>query len=138
MKVLSYGIVPLQKHENSWKVFLVRHQSGGHWSFPKGHPEEGESPQETAERELKEETGLEVTRYLDCPEVVEAYRFHHEGILVDKTVRFHFAEVTSEVSLQAAEILEGKWLFLSELLDYVTFDEERKLYQNVIKILKSY
>jgi len=136
IKSYCFGIVPLTYRNGFWEVFLVRHVNGGHWSFPKGHHEKGESPKETAERELKEETGMEVVRYLDHPYVVEKYQFHHEGILVDKTVRFYLAEVDPEHTLQKEEILEGKWLPLKKILDYVTFDEEEKLYLSVIKLLK--
>ena len=131
-----FGIVPLTYRENYWEVFLVRHLNGGHWSFPKGHEEKGESPKQTAERELKEETGMAVIRYLEHPYVVEKYQFHHEGILVDKTVRFYLAEVSPQYTLQSKEITEGKWLPLKEILEYVTFEEEKNLYLTVIQTLK--
>lgn len=136
LKSDCFGIVPLTYRAGYWEVFLVRHLNGGHWSFPKGHEEKGESPKETAERELKEETGMEVICYLDTPYVVEKYQFHHEGILVDKTVRFYLAEVTPSYTLQAEEIVEAKWLPINEIVEYVTFEEERKLYLSVIDLLK--
>ena len=49
------------KEENNELKFLLAHQSNGHFSFPKGHMEAGESEQETAFREVKEETGLDIT-----------------------------------------------------------------------------
>ena len=122
-KQYSFGIVPLTYRENYWEAFLVKHLSGGHWGFPKGHGEKGESPKESAERELLEETGMEVIRYLPHPYLVEQYKFHHEGILVDKTVRFYLAEVTPEYSIQGEELIEGKWLPLKDLLSYATFEE---------------
>ena len=136
IKSYCFGVVPLTFRKNDWEVFLVRHLNGGHWSFPKGHQEKGESPKQTAERELKEETRMEVIRYLDHPYVVESYQFQKEGTLVDKTVRFYLAEVTPKYSLQAEEIIEGQWIPLNALLDYVTFDEERELYLKVIHLLE--
>ncbi|MCB1107013.1 MAG: NUDIX domain-containing protein [Chlamydiia bacterium] len=127
-------MVPLTYERGDWDVFLVRHRNGGHWSFPKGHAEKGESPKEAAERELKEETGLEVIRYLDHPYVVEKYQFRREGALVDKTVRFYLAEVTTKYFLQLGEIEEGKWLPLREILQYATFKEEVKLFMDIIKV----
>ncbi len=79
---------------------------------------------------------MDVIRYLDTPYVVEKYQFHYEGILVDKTVRFYLAEVTSNYTLQVEEISEGKWLPINEILEYVTFEEERRLYLRVIDLLK--
>lgn len=137
LKHNSFGIVPLTYRENYWEVFLVQHLNGGHWGFPKGHSEKGESPKQTAERELKEETGMEVIRYLDHPYLVEKYQFMWEGHLVDKMVRFYPAEVTTKYTLQSEELIQGKWMPLKDLLSHVTFEEEEKLYLSLIKMLSS-
>ena len=133
----SFGIVPLTYRQNFWEVFLVHQLNGSHWGFPKGRAEKGESPKQTAERELFEETGMKVIRYLDHPYFVEKYQFNRGGVLIDKTARFYLAEVTTEYTLQTNEILEGKWLPLKDLLSYVTFPEEKELYQSVIKALEN-
>ncbi len=135
IKSNCFGIVPLTYRENYWEVFLIQHLNGGHWGFPKGHSERGKSPKETAERELFEETRMEVIRYLDHSYLVEKYQFIHDGILVDKTVRFYLGEVTTEYTLQTEEISAGKWLPLKDLTSYTTFDEEKLLYLSVIKTL---
>ena len=44
---------------NDGKVLLVRHNKG-HWDFPKGHVEPGETEEQTAKREVKEETNIDV------------------------------------------------------------------------------
>ena len=41
-------------------ILLIRHRKGGHWSFPKGHVEGTETEVETAKREIKEETAIDV------------------------------------------------------------------------------
>ena len=46
-------------------VLLVKGRHSGKWSFPKGHPNEGETEFETAERETMEETGLRLSPYFD-------------------------------------------------------------------------
>lgn len=53
----SCGAVVLRKVDGLWETLLVK-SHGGHWSFPKGHQEEGETEEETACREILEETGL--------------------------------------------------------------------------------
>lgn len=42
------------------RILVIRHRYGGHWAFPKGHVEPGESEEDTARREVREETGAEV------------------------------------------------------------------------------
>ena len=54
----SCGAVVYRYNNDVLEVLLIRHRFGGHWSFPKGHVEEGENEFQTALREVKEETGL--------------------------------------------------------------------------------
>ena len=54
----SCGAIVLSPDNTNRKVLLIKHENGGHWAFPKGHVEEGETEVETALREIKEETGL--------------------------------------------------------------------------------
>ena len=56
----SCGAVVYCQKENEIKYLLVCERSG-FWVFPKGHMEAGETEQETALREVKEETGLDIT-----------------------------------------------------------------------------
>lgn len=42
------------------RVLLICHRYGGHWAFPKGHVEDGESEEATAAREVLEETGAQI------------------------------------------------------------------------------
>lgn len=54
----SFGVIPVFKNDGGEYFFcLVKHRAG-HWGFPKGHPDVDESEEETAKRELLEETGI--------------------------------------------------------------------------------
>lgn len=59
-KHYSAGIVLYRKKDEQIE-YLLLHYISGHWDLPKGHIEEGESKQQAALRELKEETDLEAT-----------------------------------------------------------------------------
>ena len=54
-------------------LLLLKHKFGGHWSFPKGHVEPGETEIETALREVREETGLELSLQEGFRESVEYF-----------------------------------------------------------------
>ena len=56
----SCGAVVYRYNNDVLEVLLIRHRFGGHWSFPKGHVEEGENEFQTALREVKEETNLSI------------------------------------------------------------------------------
>ncbi len=55
----SCGAVVLRKNQGTWETLLIATRNG-HWSFPKGHQEFGETEQETAQREILEETGVTI------------------------------------------------------------------------------
>ena len=132
----SYGIIPFRKtKEGEWEVLLVEHQKG-HWAFPKGHAEIGESPQATAERELFEETGLRVVDYLTCSPAQEAYSFFRKNVEIHKEVVYFCAFVAGEIVLQTEEIREATWLSPEQAFTKITFLETKDAYRKAITSLR--
>lgn len=123
----SFGVIPLSKKSGEWKVFLIQHKKGRYWGFPKGHAESGETAQETAFRELKEETNLDVVRCLQEEPFVEQYQFSKKGSRVEKRVAYFVAEVDGKVKLQQEEIQGGIWVPFPEALTKVTHTEGRTI-----------
>ena len=131
----SYGIIPLRFQGSYWEVFLVQHQAG-HWSFPKGHQDPGETPLQTAERELKEETGLLILRVLTPEPLKEQYSFIHKGKKIDKTVDYFLALVEGDVTIQQIEIKDSQWLSIIDAQKRITFKEGQRLCLELEQILK--
>lgn len=131
----SFGIIPLSKEGEEWKVLIVLHKGGRHWAFPKGHSNPGETPLEAAMRELKEETGLEVEKVLEEVPLKEAYSFYRPQEFVLKKVAYFPALVCGELHLQEEEIQDAKWIFLKEATGYLTFKEARNMCQELIRKL---
>ena len=129
---VSYGIIPLRRKGNKWHVLLIQHGRAGFWGFPKGHPEKGESKQEAASRELKEETGLTIRCYITENPFNEHYFFKQHGELVSKSVTFYAAEVTGEVTLQKEEVGASLWLPLEEALAKLTYPADKGIMQKLI------
>ncbi len=127
----SFGVIPLSKKSGEWKVFLIQHKKGRYWGFPKGHAESGETAQQTAFRELKEETNLDVVRCLQEEPFVEQYQFSKKGLRVEKRVTYFVAEVGGLVRLQEEEIQGGIWVPFPEALTKVTHTEGRAILQQV-------
>lgn len=134
MKEKAFGIIPLCKMGGVWNLLLVKHQSGDYWSFPKGHPIEGEEPKQTAIRELKEETGLEVERFIVEDEISEKYQFERNGVKITKTVIYFIAEVSGSIFLQLEELSGGKWIPLFEAESHITYSESKNVCQRVLAI----
>jgi len=140
-KEISYGIIPLTKsEEGNWKLYLVKHRNGNFWGFPKGHKESHENEIDAARRELFEETSLHVKRVVEKKPFLETYQFkHHEGHDVAKTVYYYLAEVDSatEIEWQYGGILDGGWFKPEEAIERMTFDEGKRLCEQVISKLKN-
>lgn len=133
----SYGIIPLRFQNEQWMLFLVCHQAG-HWAFPKGHPEKRESPEQTAKRELREETGLSIIRFFSPSPIEERYTFSLEEETIEKTVFYYLAEVQGKEKLQEKEISDGAWLNFHEAKKRITFREGRRVCEEAEKMLREY
>ncbi|MFI0434271.1 MAG: bis(5'-nucleosyl)-tetraphosphatase [Parachlamydiaceae bacterium] len=133
----SCGIIPLRIHHDEWQILLIQHHSG-HWGFPKGHPEIGETPLQTAKRELNEETGLIIESLLSSEYLVEHYFFTFHGHRVSKTVHYYIALVTGNLVIQEIEIKNSQWVSLPQAFDIMTFKEGKRLCFEVTEFLKSF
>lgn len=131
----SFGIIPLQREEYSWKVLLILHKGGRHWAFPKGRSNPGETALESAQRELQEETGLEVENLLQNEPLTEKYEFWRKGEIVVKTVQYFPALVKGVLRLQPEEIQDAKWVPLKEATAHLTFREAKEMCLALLKKL---
>lgn len=129
----SFGVIPLIRQNDQWAVFLIQHKKGRYWGFPKGHAEPNESHRESALRELKEETNLDLVRFLQDDPILEEYSFLLKGKRIFKRVHYFIAEVEGEVKLQKEEIQDGIWVPLPQALDQVTHPEGKAILVQVYK-----
>lgn len=132
----SFGVVPLSFEKGYWEVFLIQHRHGRYWGFPKGHAEHNETPQQAAERELKEETNLDIVRFLQDEPFVEQYQFTLEGRRISKRVFYFAAIVSGRIELQKKEIQDGTWITLRDAFDKITHQEGKTILAQVEKILR--
>lgn len=127
IKVESFGIVPFVKEQGIWKVLLILHSQGNHWGFPKGKANPSETPLETAKRELKEETGLNVVQVLLDESMSEQYQFRRKKQFIVKSVQYFPAFVEGTLTLQEEELRDAAWLTIPDALARLTFKEARHI-----------
>ncbi|WLP88549.1 NUDIX domain-containing protein [Gordonia sp. NB41Y] len=96
------------------------------WSLPKGHIETGETAEQTAVREVAEETGIEGTVVAPLGKI--DYWFVSEGRRIHKTVHHYLLRSTGgELSDADYEVSEVAWVPLHELPRRLTYSDERRL-----------
>ena len=120
----SCGGIIFYKTKQNTKILLVKNNNGRYWSFPKGHIEDGETEQETAIREIKEETGLDVTLVNNFREISEYCPF---GKIRKRVVFFLARAFTDNVKIQEEEIDSYIWVDLQQARKMCTYDNDLRI-----------
>jgi len=122
------GIVVRYEAGEPWLVVgsRRRERDGRTWTLPKGTPDAGETREETALREVREETGLQV-RITGPLESIE-YTFVQSGTRIHKTVHYFMMEPTGgDLAGHDHEFEEVRWIRFDEAELMLTFETERAL-----------
>ncbi len=127
-KEKSCGALVVRSGKTEPEVLLIKH-NGGHWAFPKGHVEAGESEEETALREVLEETGLCVkldTRYREMVTFSPAPRTLKDVVYFAATV------VSGTETPQLSEVSDVRWVPFSKAEQFITFENDRHLFEKIV------
>ncbi len=128
IEAISAGII-LVNENGSEKQFLLLNYPTGHWDFIKGGIEDGESLQQTAIRETREETGITDIEFIEGFKEEIEYFFRAENQNVHKKVIFFPAKTNSKNVILSHEHLDSVWLNYNDALKKLTYD-------NAINLLK--
>ncbi len=129
---ISAGCV-LFRRDN--KHFLLLHYAAGHWDFPKGNIEKGETHKQTVAREVKEETGISEIEFIPGFQKKIEY-FYKRGGLIHKEVFFYLASTAqSEVKI-SSEHTGFEWLPYEEALARVTYKNAKEVLAQAMTFLK--
>ena len=126
---------------NEQKVLLLQYAKGqkegewdlqGHWDFPKGHVDKGETEIETATRELEEETGIKNIILLDNFRKTINYTIQKRDRKISKEVVFFIATtVETEINLSHEHVDYG-WFDFTSALKQLTYDNARSVLSEAI------
>lgn len=134
----SFGIIPISKKKNHWEVLLLLHKNGNFWGFPKGHADSNEKGEDAAIRELKEETNLDASHFLQLQPLEDRYEFSKEGENISKTVYYYISEVSGTLIVQKHEILDAKWSPFQDAKNLATYEGTKILIDQAEVILNKY
>ena len=126
----SAGVVLVKKGE-----VLLLHYTAGHWDFPKGHLEAGETSEQAALRELKEETGLDGVLLPGFKETIH-YFFKREGKTIYKEVTFFIAEAKDGKVMLSDEHIGFEWLPFEKAMEKLTYKTAKDILQKAVKHVK--
>ncbi len=109
------------------QILLIQ-DAKNRWTIPKGHIEEGENAKETAEREIREETGLQKMKILNWLGKIN-FRYRRQQSLVLMTTEIFLVQAEGDTDkLKPEDWMNGiKWFNTNEALDKIEYDDIGKI-----------
>jgi 8-oxo-dGTP pyrophosphatase MutT (NUDIX family) len=107
--------------------YLILNYSFGHWDFPKGNIEDGESELDTIKREIMEETGITDIKFMDGFRQRISYKYKKRSKLVNKSVIYYIVETKSNKVTLSFEHVDFAWLNFNDALNRLSFDNSKKI-----------
>lgn len=134
-KIRSAGSV-IYRIEKGKPNFLLLKYGWGHWGFPKGKIENGESAKEAAIREIKEETGLISFRFVNGFKESIEYSYIRKMETNHKEVVYFLAETEKREVKTSYEHSEHKWLRSDEAMNRLTFENDKEILRKANKMIR--
>ena len=130
------GVVCREDNAGRLEVVLIATQGGERWGLPKGLVEKGESLEDAARREVREETGLEA-EIIDRLQPVEYWYWWSEGgekVRYRKKVYFYLMSYKgSDAKQHDGEVDEARWFALDEAIGRVSYRTEREVLRQALE-----
>ena len=133
-KEKSCGALVVRRGQTECEILLIKHR-GGHWAFPKGHVEAGETEEQTALREVEEETGLRVKLDTGYREMVT---FSPAPKVLKDVVYFAATVIDGVETPQLSEVSDVLWVPFSKAERYITFENDRHLFRSMQQYLQTH
>jgi len=132
----SSGGAVISFREGIARVAMIATRRRSRWGLPKGAVSDGETSEDAALREVREETGLEarIVKPLDTIE----YFFRVGDTLIRKRVDFYLMNyVGGELTPQLSEVDDVEWVELAESIARASFDSEKRLLEQAQREIAS-
>ncbi|GAB4411353.1 MAG: NUDIX hydrolase [Thermodesulfovibrionales bacterium] len=136
MQVSSGGVIFRKTDKNDVEIALVAVKGGTVWTLPKGLVEKYEKPEETAVREVKEETGLSGKLLKKIGDTSYWYYIKDDNAKCRKTVHFYLLEYTGgSTEDHNWEVDNAEWFSLDEALRKLSYRGDRDIVQKAKEML---
>jgi 8-oxo-dGTP pyrophosphatase MutT (NUDIX family) len=135
---ISAGGVAFRKHDGPVEVVLISVGENNRWQLPKGLVDRGESTEEAALREVREEAGVE-TEMIDRIDRLEYWYFSKEqghSVRYHKFVYFYLLRYKSgDVRDHDHEVNEARWVDIDDAIKMLAFDNEKKIMEKAKELI---
>ena len=135
---VSAGGVAFRWHDSEPRIVIVLMKPRLRWQLPKGIVDEGESPEITAVREVREEAGIET----DLLSLIETIEYWYRSTKYGKPVRFHkfvhfylLSYQSGNVADHDHEVAEAKWVSFEKAIEMLAFKSERQVVEKARKVI---
>lgn len=137
---VSSGGVAFRASPAGTEIALISVGPEKRWQLPKGLVDAGETPEVTAVREVREETGIE-TELIQRIETIEYWYVGNRG---KQRVRFHkyvhfflLRYLSGQVQDHDQEVNEARWVPINEATKMLTFKSERQALEKAVRLIKA-
>ena len=134
-KEKSCGAVVFKRQKDGSGKYLLLHYEAGHWDFPKGNQEKNEKEEQTALREVKEETGIEDIEFVDGFRETIKYFYKNGEETVFKEVAFFLAQSATEKVELSKEHIGYAWVSYEHACKKLTFNTSKELLRKANQFL---
>ncbi|MPZ23557.1 MAG: NUDIX domain-containing protein [Dehalococcoidia bacterium] len=130
-RVFSAGGLVYRTVDGAMEVVICGRSDEGIWGLPKGTPDGGETVEQTAMREVREETGLEVEIEDDLGSIT--YWFRRPGVRFHKTV-YHYLmrPIGGDTSQHDHEYDQVEWTSAHEAIRRLSYPNERMVVETAL------
>lgn len=139
MDQVSAGGVAFRWRDAEPEVAIVRVKPKLRWQLPKGIVDEGETPQVTAVREVREEGGVET----ELIKLIETIEYWYRSVKYGKPVRYHkfvhfylLQYKSGDVSDHDQEVEEARWVSIDEAIELLEFKNEREVVEKARRMIQ--
>ena len=136
--LVSAGGVVYRVQGNGMEIAICWRNSPKLWALPKGTPNTGETVEETALREVREETGLQVVVEKQLQSITYWFIRAADSVRCHKTVHFYLMQpVGGAVDQHDPEFDEVRWVSAQEALRLLTHANEVKVLEQAMELVEA-
>ena len=135
---VSAGGVAFRVANDNAEIVVIRSNRESRWQLPKGMIDPGETEEQAAAREVREESGIEceLLQKIDSIDYWYVDRWGDEPVRVHKYVHFYLMKyISGDIADHDHEVEEVRWVPIEKAVDLLAFPAERTIVEKANKMV---